>query len=107
MLARKRTPGPPWLPIPPFADRATVLVGDFGIGQTIDCVAALVLVDRRFAVVSTSPWTLDGRFGNMVARNAVAVPNDAEWWALGCTVTQGAVDRDPWDIVRVRWGLRL
>jgi len=108
MLFAKRSPGPPWLPIPHFADRATLCFGGFTAGQS-SFVAALALVDRSFTVLGSTPWTVDGSFGLVLGAASVGVPNGAEWWA----VSIGFIERRPslsfrrGDLFRVRWSLHL
>lgn len=107
MLLDQRSPGPPWLPVPPFADVATLVAGGFE-GVAVELVAALVFVDPRFEVVSATPWTVLGTFGLRLGAGEVAVPDGARWWAVGVSrLDDGAALSQPWEAFRVRWRLQL
>jgi len=108
MLQHLRSPGPPWLPVPHFADTATLVVGP--VPET-RFVAALVLVDRSFRPVSSTPWTASGEFGLRLGASQVAVPSGAQWWAVSVGFTDAPQNLRPvpapHDVFSVRWGLHL
>lgn len=105
MLLGKRSPGPPWLPIPHFADRATVCVGRL---SQPSFVLALAMVDRGFSPVSVTAWTLDGTFGLRLGEGGAVVPSGAEWWCVSLGFIGARPPLPPaGDLVRVRWRLHL
>lgn len=107
MLMERRTPGPPWLPVPAFAARGTLVMS--GLSPTpVDFVAALVMVDRTFGLMSATPWTVHGGFGLRLGEASALVPNGAEWWAVSVTrLNDGPPVERPWDAFRVSWRLHL
>lgn len=107
MLLERRTPGPPWLPIPPFAERGALILGAL-VPTPVDIIAALVLVDRAFGLLAATPWTVHGAFGLRLSDASVPVPNGAEWWAVGVTrLDDGPAVQRPWEAFRVSWRLHL
>lgn len=107
MLQHRRSPGPPWLPVPHFADTATLTVGPV---PNVRFVAALVMLDRSFRPVSSTPWTTDGGFGLRLGAGISAVPNDAKWWVVSVGFTNSPLNMrrlNPSEVFSVRWGLHL
>lgn len=105
MLVFKRSPAPPWLPIPSFSRTGTVVFSGL---IAPNFVAVLALVDRSFELVSATAWTPLGDFGLRMSTARTAIPNGAEWWALAINpVGDLELPRAPHDVFRVLWELCL